>query len=80
MAVSDTQPVGLVVGAVGTRHDFLVLVGAGNPRFKVVFLGGHRAHITGANVDHLVVNAEAVPQVDAVLEQLFVQRPGVFRL
>ena len=30
----------------------------------------NRSHVAGADVDHFVVNAKAVPQVNAVLEQL----------
>ena len=68
LTVPNAQPVGLIVGAVGTRNDFFVLVCARNPRFEVVFLGCYRTHVTRADVNNLVMNAEAVPQIRAVLK------------
>ena len=80
LTVPNAQSVGLVVGAVGTRYNFFVLVGAGNPGFEVIFLRSHGAHVTRANVHNFVVDSEAVPQIRAVLEQLLVQGPGILGL
>ena len=63
-----------------SKRRFLCTGCARNPGFQIVFFGRNRAHVTGANVDHFVVNAEAVPQIRTVLQQFFVERPRVFRL
>ena len=74
-AGADLQAVGLIVRAVGAGHDFLVRLGTRQPRFEVVLAAGHGAHVSGADVDHFVVEAEGVPQVDAVLKQFLVKVP-----
>ena len=56
------------------QEDFLVR-SAPNLSLGSYFFEATVLRVTGANVDHFVVNTEVVPQVDAVLEQPFVKRP-----
>ncbi len=76
-AVAHTQPVGLVVGAVGARDDLLVAPSSRQPGLQVVLPRCHRTHVACTDVDHSVVQPEAVPQADHVVKKLLVLAPAV---
>ena len=52
-----------------SMRRLLVRVRPGEPRLQVVLPRSHRAHVTGADVDHPVVEPEAVPHVVALVSR-----------
>ena len=65
--IADSQPAGLVVGAIGGAGHFAVFArfaAAGHPGLEIELAIGRPAQIAGGRVDHAVGNAQAVENVD----------------
>ena len=78
-AVSNLKSIRLIIGTVGTRYDFFECVRSRQPCFKIVLSRCYCTHVTRADVDHFVMQAECIPQINTILQQFFVQFPRSFR-
>src|SRR3989338_6079615 len=79
LAVLDVKPPSLVIGAIGTRNDFHVLLLTRTPSLDIVFLGSNGSYIASADVDNAVRYLQFFEYFFCILAQLFVKLPRLFR-
>ena len=68
----------MIVGAVAAGDDFAVSVLRWHPCFDVIFLGCDCADVTCADVDDAIGQFEFLDELFGVLDEFFVELPGLF--